>query len=123
MQLAIQAACDFANIQHTVWFFVGRTEHMERVTSLLKALGVQTLSECVDETPTTEMYEPCPALQLYTHRVVPCIQRLLATEHEDVYAELKDKHINSKLGVLGFAQVSADCCCVVVNLLDNVLLS
>ena len=81
------------------------TEKLNRVTDLLKALGVTTLSACVEVTPTTEMYEPCPALQLYVHRVVPVIQRLLYTEHEDVYAELKEKHIKGKLAVLRFAQV------------------
>ena len=83
------------------------TEALERVTSLLHWLGVANVSDAVLEEPTTEMYQPCPQLQLYMHKVVPFVQKLLYSEHEDIYERLTAKNAKNKLAVLRFSQVRA----------------
>ena len=59
----------------------------------------------VDMTQTTEMYEPCPQLQFYVHRLVPYVQKFLLLEFPDIYGGLVEKEIRNKLAVLQFAQV------------------
>ena len=79
------------------------------MTSLLRRLGVAALSSDVAEQSVTDMYEPCPQVQLFAHKVVPLIQKMLysdsESEHNNVYDRLKERGIKNKLAVIQFGQV------------------
>ena len=91
-------------IQHFLLFL----ESKSRVTSLLRRLGVAALSSDVAEQSVTDMYEPCPQVQLFAHKVVPLIQKMLYSDSEsehNVYDRLKERGIKNKLAVIQFGQV------------------
>lgn len=78
---------------------------MDYVVKFLTSVGVERLSSRVDILSQTEMYHPCPALQMYVHDVIPFIQRMLYC-YPTIYDYLvKEKAIKSKLATMQFAQV------------------
>lgn len=78
---------------------------LDYVIKFLTSVGVERLSSRVEILSQTEMYHPCPPLQMYVHDVIPFIQRMLYC-YPTIYDYLvKEKAIKSKLATMQFAQV------------------
>ena len=78
----------------------------DAVRALYQGLGVEPFSKCLEVTPVTELYAPCPKLQKYVHDVIGYVQRLLVADYDEVYAKLEASDIGSKLVSMTFGQVS-----------------
>lgn len=78
------------------------------VIALLTYLGVPGLKDSVQLIAATESYRPCPELQKYVHDVLPWVQQLLLSEHDEVYAEWSRHGLAAKIGSMLFGQVSKD---------------
>lgn len=78
---------------------------MDYIIKFLTSIGVEKLSSCVDINSQTEMYHPCPSLQMYVHDVIPFIQRMVYCSSTIYDYLVKEKSIKNKLATMQFAQV------------------
>ncbi|XP_078599079.1 uncharacterized protein LOC144874602 isoform X2 [Branchiostoma floridae x Branchiostoma japonicum] len=74
----------------------------------LKACGICSLSQSVQQEYIPTMYIPCPVLQKYVHMVVPYIQRFLLSreEHLELHDQLLEAGVNTNLQAMMFVQVT-----------------
>ena len=79
----------------------------ELVLRCLRELGIHPLSECLAVDYQTEMYQPCPQLQLYVHNVLPLVQVLLCKEFPQVYEDLIADNIAEKIKAMRFVKVNS----------------
>ncbi|KAL3860253.1 hypothetical protein ACJMK2_010402, partial [Sinanodonta woodiana] len=61
----------------------GSVFDMEMIEAFLGIFGIKKLSDCVKIEDITELFEPCPRLQLYIHKVIPTVQHFLACRYPD----------------------------------------
>lgn len=67
--------------------------------------SVKKLSNCTDVLEITQMFLPCPELQLYMHRAVPILQRYLYKYNPNIYQEQQRRKISQKLEAMQFFKV------------------
>lgn len=75
--------------------------------SFYEFCSVKKLTDCTDVLEITQMFLPCPELQLYMHRAVPALQRYLRVYkyNPDVYQELQKQNISQRLAAMQFFKV------------------
>ena len=69
--------------------------------------AVKKLSDCTNVEAITEMFEPCPELQMYMHLAVPIVQRYLNKYNPDIYQELQNQSMSQRLAAMQFYKVGA----------------
>ena len=80
--------------------------NQESLLAVLEVLGVGMLSNHVSVEEITESYQPCPPLQHYARFALPAIQRLLCSDHEELYSKLMDKYkMDTRVPAMQFGQV------------------
>lgn len=67
--------------------------------------SVKKLTDCTDVQEITQMFLPCPELQLYMHRAVPALQQYLYKDKPNIYQELQKQHISQRLAAMQFFKV------------------
>lgn len=77
----------------------------EKLIPFYEFCSVKKLSNCTDIEEITEMFIPCPELQLYMHRAVPILQRYLYKYNPDIYQELQKQKISQRLAAMQFFKV------------------
>jgi hypothetical protein len=55
---------------------------------VLRLCGIENLTDVVEEEIITEMYRPCPRLQMYMVQCVPLLQKFLYNNYSGVYQNL-----------------------------------
>ena len=82
------------------------TISQELIMKFLHACDIVSLSSSVEETLAPEMMvSECPPVQRYFHFIVPCAQRYLYDREPDLYEELKEQGVASKLHSMVFSTV------------------
>ncbi|XP_056016364.1 uncharacterized protein LOC125663893 [Ostrea edulis] len=77
----------------------------EKLLPFYEFCSVKKLSECVDVREISEMFEPCPDLQLYMHVTVPLLQRYIYKNKPDNYQDLQNQNFPQRLASLQFFKV------------------
>ena len=62
--------------------------NQEFVMDVLRLCGIENLTDVVEEEIITEMYRPCPRLQMYMVQCVPLLQKFLYNNYSTVYQNL-----------------------------------
>ena len=62
--------------------------NQEAVMDVLRLCGIENLTDVVEEEIITEMYRPCPRLQMYMVQCVPLLQKFLYNNYSGVYQNL-----------------------------------
>uniref|UniRef100_A0A8W8JQP2 Protein NO VEIN C-terminal domain-containing protein n=1 Tax=Magallana gigas TaxID=29159 RepID=A0A8W8JQP2_MAGGI len=77
----------------------------EKLKPFYEFCSVKELYDCTDVREITQMFIPCPELQLYMHRAVPVLQRYLYKYNPDIYQELQEQDISQRLAAMQFFKV------------------
>jgi hypothetical protein len=86
--------------------------NQEAVMDVLRLCGIENLSDVVEEEIITEMYRPCPRLQMYMVQCVPLLQKFLSNNYRGVYQNLILRGMVSTLSRLQCIEVSFLLFCV-----------
>lgn len=104
----------FLLIYLTAFFFSDRSLG-EKLMPFYEFCSVKKLSDCTDVQEITQMFKPCPELQLYMHRAVPVLQRYLYKDNPNIYQELQKQKISQTLAAMQFFKVRT------FNIIVNIL--
>lgn len=99
----------------TAFFFFPDRNLGEKLMPFYEFCSVKKLSECTDIQEITQMFKPCPELQLYMHRAVPVLQRYLYKDKHNIYQELQKQKISQTLAAMQFFKVRT------FNIIVNIL--
>ncbi|KAK3603430.1 hypothetical protein CHS0354_009413 [Potamilus streckersoni] len=77
----------------------------EMIEAFLRIFGIKKLSDCVKIEDITELFEPCPMLQLYIHKAIPTVQHFLACRYPEVYQSHLESNMKGMLQDATFFQV------------------
>lgn len=91
----------FVDISDCCFFIADR----EKLKPFYEFCSVKELYDCTDVREITQMFIPCPELQLYMHRAVPVLQRYLYKYNPDIYQELQKQDISQRLAAMQFFKV------------------
>ena len=78
---------------------------LEKLMPFYQFCAVKKLSDCINIEPITEMFEPCPELQMYMHLAVPIVQRFLYKYNPDIYQEFQSQSMSQRLAAMQFYKV------------------
>lgn len=99
----------------TAFFFFSDRSLGEKLMPFYEFCSVKKLSDCTDVQEITQMFKPCPELQLYMHRAVPVLQRYLYKDNPNIYQELQKQKISQRLAAMQFFKVRT------FNIIVNIL--
>lgn len=113
--LEITANLSFCNIDNKTYFFHGCVINfkalftdrnlLEKLMPFYQFCAVKKLSDCINVEAITEMFEPCPELQMYMHLAVPIVQRYLYKYNPDIYQEVQNQNMSQRLAAMQFYKV------------------
>lgn len=80
---------------------------LDKLMPFYQFCAVKKISDAYNTEAITEMFQPCPELQMYMHLAVPIVQRYLYKYNPDIYQELQNQNMSQRLAAMQFSKVGA----------------